>query len=215
MRFFGRSLFLAVFAALIAVAGFAQVDEVPVSLHPNSRNWLSDTAAIVMANDQPATFDAIRQAVESVDGHVIIYAPPGILLVQIPDGGVATVAATSNVLLITKSPFDPAAFDITDHNALLAVGYFNWVASGHADADMDRPLDATLEAEGAAPTDLIPASSAAQATALAAGDHPYLGQSVLVNLVFVSGGTQIWNSADESTAYNNTAAGMAWWNNRL
>ncbi len=215
MRFFGRSLFLALFTALIAVAGFAQDDEVPVSLHPSSRNFLSDTAAIVMANDQPATFDTIRQAVESVDGHVIIYAPPGILLVQIPDEGVATVAATTNVLLITKSPFDPASFDITDHNALLAAGYFNWVASGQADAQMDRPSDATTQLPTAAAGDVSAPSSAAQVAALNAGDHLLLGTSVLVNLVFLEGGTSSWNSADEGTAYNNTVAAFSWWNSRV
>jgi hypothetical protein len=215
MRFFSRSLFLALFTALIAAAGFAQDDEVPVSLHPNSRTFLSDTALIVMDNDQPQTIDTIRQAVESVEGHLIIYAHPGILLVQIPDEGVATVAATTNVLLITKSPFNPASFDITDHNALLAVGYFNWVVSGLADAAMDRPHDANHQPEMSADGDVTQPSGGAQAVALANGDHQTLGTSVLVNLVFLNGGPSTWTQTDESTAYNNTAAALSWWNSRV
>ncbi|HEV7428711.1 MAG TPA: Ig-like domain repeat protein [Thermoanaerobaculia bacterium] len=199
---------------MIAVAGFAQDDEVPVTLHPNSRTFLSDTALIVMDNDQPQTIDTIRQAVESVDGHLIIYAHPGILIVQIPDEGVAAVAATQNVRVITKSPFDPAALDITDRNALLAVSYFNWIVSGRADAAMDRPRDANQQPEMSTDGD-VTQPSGAQAVALANGDHQTLGTSVLVNLVFLNGGPSTWTQTDESTAYNNTAAALSWWNSRV
>lgn len=214
MRFFGRSLLLGILAALIAVSSFAQ-DAVPVTIHPNSRSFLSDTALIVMDNDQQQTFDTIRQAVEAADGHVIIYAKPSILLVQLSDDGVAPVGLAQGVRVITKSPFDPATVDITDPNALLAVNYFNWVVSGHADADMDRPSDGSLESAVTAPSDLIAADSATQAAAVASGVHSTLGTSVLVNLVFLSGGTQNWNAADQSTAYNNTVAAMSWWNSRI
>jgi len=214
MRFFGRTPFLAVVAVLIAVGGIAQ-ESVPVSLHPNSRIWLSDTAAIVMQNDLPQTVDTIRQVVESVDGHLVLYAPPGILIAQIPDEGMNAVALTPNVRLITKSPFDPATLGITDHNALLAVNYFNWVVSGHADAQLDHQLDASTEAPSLESDVTLPPSSAAQATALSAGDHPFLGTSVLVNLAFLNGGTSTWNDTDEGAAYNNTAAALSWWNSRV
>jgi|GEM_PF-4606992 len=215
MRFFGRSLLLVILATLIAVAGFAQDATVPLPLHPNSRTFLSDTALIVMANDQPETLNTIKQAVESADGHVIIYAPPGILIVQIGDEGVSAVAAAANVSIITKTTFDPAAFDITDQNALLAVGYFNWVVSGQADATMDRPLDASTEESLQNDVPASPETAGAQATALASGDHLTLGVNVLVNLVYLTGGPSVWNSFDRTSAYNNAVAGMSWWNSRV
>jgi hypothetical protein len=88
---------------------------------------LSDTTAILIVNDEQATIDSVRAVVESVDGHLVLHATPGVFIAQIPDDGVATVALNPNVAFITKSPFSPADHGITDLNATLAIGYFNRV----------------------------------------------------------------------------------------
>lgn len=217
MRFFVRSLSLVFLAVLLAMAAAAQ-DLAPVALHPSSRSWLNDTAAIVVENDSPQTIDAVRQAIESVDGTLVLYAPPGVLIAQVPDGGIDSLALTEGVRFITKSPFEPANLAITDPNAVMAIKYFNWVASGRADADLDRPTETT--SEFAAQIDIAPRPPSAMGKMGALDsppltDHRVLGTSVLVNLIFINGPNSTWNDNDKSAAYNNAATALSWWNSRL
>jgi hypothetical protein len=223
MRFAVRSLFLGFLMLLAAVIAAADV-AIPAAPHPNTRAWLADTTAILLTDDQPQTIDHVRTAIEAVDGHLVLYVPPGVLIAQVPDDGLAALRLNAKIRKISKRPFSAAGEGITDRNATLAVNYFNWVASGQADVD----LDATA---GAAPIGMPPSgdvvmktpavgrgkTSGALTTALNAPltDHPYLGTSVLVNVIFVEGPGSTWSDADQGTAFNAAATAMSWWNSRL
>jgi hypothetical protein len=187
------------------------------------RRWHTDYTLIVLERDDAATRDAVVAGVRSAGGNVTISFDAGLLIGYVSDQQLDAVAHLPGLRLVTKKPV-PAPEAIThDKNGLLAIRYFNWVASGRADDAMDQPapgpelqLQGDVVARAAAPDPRLPRVSPdgfGVNTASFKRDHFY--GTVLASVILVEGPTWPWNEEVKQNTFNYVTEGISWWNNRL
>jgi Ig-like domain CHU_C associated len=185
------------------------------------RRWHTDYTLIVLEHGDEASRNAVVEALRAAGSQPSMSFDPGLIIGYVSDPQLQSVSHLPGVRLATKKPV-PAPESIThDKRALLAIGYFNWVASGQADEALDHPAPgppAPLEGDvapgrAAAPPRAVAADSIGTNTTTFRRDHFY--GSIVASIVLVEGPKWPWSAAQVQNTFNYVTDGISWWNSRL
>jgi len=188
-----------------------------------TRPWHADMTAVVLRDARPSTRAEIVAEIATLGGTVVLESD-GVLICWMSGDAVEALAGHPNIAAASKTPLRIEDLQLASPDAANAIGYFNWVASGDADEDLDRPRqdfefqDRVIQTPG---TSTRPGPIQAHGMELQTlGTHDRFSGTILVNLFLVqsvslpTSATHAWSSGERSDAFNRVADVMAWWRSR-